>query len=98
MPEHLEVSFPLLTLNYEKYYGLNYDARSIELVFNKAILEESISGNIILSDKNGYLASGYDLLLEGKIIFIRFHNDFYLNGGWKYPMLLMMKIIWACKD
>ncbi len=86
VPTYLGVSFPLLTLNYDKYYRLDYDARSIELVFNEDILEESISGNLILSDKNGSLASDYDLLLEGKIIFIRFHNDFYLNNGWKYDL------------
>ena len=86
VPTYLDVSFPLLTLNYEKYYGLDYDTRSIELVFNDAILDESISGNLNLSDKNGSLASDYDLLLEGKIIFIRFHNEFYLNDGWKYEL------------
>lgn len=89
VPTYLDVSFPLLTLNYERYYGLKHDTRSIELVFSQDILEESVSGNLNFFDKKETLASNYDLVIEGKIIFIRFHNDFYLNDGWKYELSIL---------
>lgn len=85
-PVNLDVSFPLLTLNYERYYGLNHDARSIEMVFCHVINKETVTGNLNFFDKNGSLASNYDLIVDGKIIFIRFHNGFFLNNGWKYDL------------
>ena len=88
VPTYLDVSFPLLTLNYEKYYGLNHDARSIELVFNFNLDVETVQGNIIFYDKNGSQSSNYDLIVESKIVFVRFHNDFHLLDGWKYNLSL----------
>jgi len=88
VPTYLDVSFPLLTLNYEKYYGLNHDARSIELVFNFILDKETVQENIVLYDKNGSQSSNYDLIVDGNIVFIRFHNDFYLVDGWKYNLSL----------
>ena len=88
VPTYLDVSFPLLTLNYEKYYGLDEDARSIELVFNFNLDEETVEGNIDFYDKNGSQSSNYDLIVEGKIVFVRFHYDFYLADGWKYNLSL----------
>lgn len=86
VPTYLEVNLPLLTLNYERYYTLNHHTRSIELVFSHEIIEESVSGNLNLSDKNGSLSPNYSLIVDGKIIFIRFHNNYYLKDGWKYDL------------
>lgn len=86
VPTYLEVSLPLLTLNYDRYYGLNHDVRSIELVFSQEIKEESVSGNLNFSDKNGSISSNYELVIDGKVIFIRFHNDYFLKDGWKYEL------------
>lgn len=86
VPEYLEVSFPLLTFNYDEYYSIDQGARSIEVVFNHNIDDETVSGNFFLKDKNGSLESNYDIFIEGKIIFIRFNNNYYLRDGWKYDL------------
>ena len=54
VPTYLDVDFPLLSLNYDRYYSLNHDVRSIELVFSQEIKKESVSGNLIFSDSNGH--------------------------------------------
>lgn len=84
----LEVSLPLLNLKYDQYYGLNHNTRSIELVFSNIINDQTVAGNIELFDKGEPLSSNYELIVEGKIIFIRFHNDFFLKDGWKYELKL----------
>ena len=88
----LGVSLPLSDLNYDRYYGLSHDARSIELVFDDALNEETIEGNIVLFDKEESLALNYDLIVDGKVVFIRFHNDFFLNDGWKYELKMSSKL------
>jgi len=84
----LEISLPLLEIKYDQYYVLKYKIRSVELVFSNIIEEETVTGNIELFDEYESLASNYDLIVEGKVIFIRFHNDFFLNDGWKYELKL----------
>ncbi len=84
----LDVSLPLLNLKYDQYYVLNQNTRSVELVFSNIIEEETVAGNIELFDEYESLASNYDLIVEGKVVFIRFHNDFFLNDGWKYELKL----------
>ncbi len=86
IPIELEVSFPFLTLKHNQYYKIDHNSRAIEMVFNYLIDEGTVLGNIDLYDKNGSISQHYDLLVDGKVVFILFHDDFYLNGGWKYEI------------
>jgi UDP-2,3-diacylglucosamine pyrophosphatase LpxH len=89
LPDSLKVSFPLLNFNHNQYYTLDHDVRSVELVFNQKIQEETVAGNLDFSDKNGSLAANYDLVVDGSIIFIRLHTGFYLADGWKYELTIL---------
>ncbi|MBC8320224.1 MAG: metallophosphoesterase [Bacteroidetes bacterium] len=85
-PVGLSVSFPLLTYYHSQYYLLKHDTRSIELVFSNVLNDETVAGNLLFFDKSGSLSTNYDLIIDGKLIFIRFHDDFFLNDGWKYDL------------
>ncbi|PLX09206.1 MAG: hypothetical protein C0598_11875 [Marinilabiliales bacterium] len=78
------VSFPLLVQQHEQYYGLESDCRSIEIVFNDNIFSGSIDDAIVLTDKDGSLEDKYQLISDGKIVFLRFNEGFNLKSGWRY--------------
>lgn len=86
LPVRLQVSFPLLIQKHEQYYSLENDARSIEIVFSDDIDSSSVNGAIDFSDKDGNLKGSYELINEGRIVFLRFNEGYYLKSGWKYNL------------
>jgi len=80
------VSFPLLVQNHEQYYGLEDDCRSIEMVFSNSIQGGSVDEAIDFTDKDGSLKDNYQLVSEGKIVFLRFNEGYNLKSGWKYNL------------
>jgi UDP-2,3-diacylglucosamine pyrophosphatase LpxH len=86
--ENLTVSFPLLQQNHNTYYVLDHDAKSLEIVFNHALDENTMDGNFELFEFEKSLSSKYEITLAGNAVFIRFHSDFILNDGWKYELRL----------
>lgn len=88
LPIYLKVSFPLLEQKHEQYYLLDDNCRSIEIVFNDEIVESTVSGNIVFSDKDGSLNDHYEIIVDGKIVFLRLTDGFNLKGGWKYSLTI----------
>jgi UDP-2,3-diacylglucosamine pyrophosphatase LpxH len=88
VPVEMSASLPLLDFKHDQYYLLDNNARSIEIVFSNTLNIETVSDNVNFSDQSGSLKSRYDLVVDGKIIFIRFYEDFKLNGGWNYQLVL----------
>ncbi len=88
LPINLNASFPLLTQKHVQYYQLEKDARSIQIVFDHDIMASTADDNIDLCDVNGTVKDHYELIVDGKIVFLEFHNDYDLNGGWKYDLSL----------
>ncbi len=86
LPLKLNSSFPLLNQKHEQYYLLDNDSRSIQIVFDHEILESSVDGNIDFFDNNGSLLDYCEIIVDGKIVFVNFHNEFSLKGGWKYEL------------
>ena len=92
-PVVLSVSFPFLSYKHDQYYQIDHDSRAIEMVFSNLIDEETVAGNIDFFDKDGSLNTHYELFIEGKVIFIIFNDDFYLNGGWKYELSISKNLL-----
>ena len=86
--ETLSVSFPLLNMRHDLYYHLNHDARSIELLFNENIDQQTAAGNIILSDQTGSLNTEYNIEVIGKVVTLRFNDSYNLHDGWKYLLFI----------
>ena len=86
--EYLNVSFPKLTFKHDLYYSIDYDARSIEMVFDQDLDAGTITGCILFSHKHGSLDSRYDLEAKGNILWMKFNTDFELNDGWKYLLTI----------
>jgi UDP-2,3-diacylglucosamine pyrophosphatase LpxH len=66
------------------YFPLDYQARSIEIGFNKQLNFESVPGNIDLYDKDGTLSENYGVEVDGDSVFILFHDGYRLKAGWQY--------------
>ena len=86
--EYLSVSFPKLTFKHDLYYSIDYNARSIEMVFDQDLDAETIAGCILFSHKQGSLNSQYELEAKGNILWMKFNTDFELNDGWKYLLTI----------
>jgi len=86
--EYLNVSFPKLTFKHDLYHSIDYDARSIEMVFDQDLDAGTITGCILFSHKHGSLDSRYDLEAKGNILWMKFNTDFELNDGWKYLLTI----------
>ncbi len=86
IPVTPNVSFPLLVQKHDQYYSLENDCRSIEIVFSDNILSGSMDAAIDFTDKNGSLKGNYQLVNDGKIIFLRLNEGYNLRGGWKYDL------------
>jgi len=82
--ETLSFSFPLLSKKHDLYFHLDHEARSIELLFNENIDQQTVAGNIILSDQTGFLNAEYNIEVIGKIVTLQFNDDYSLHDGWKY--------------
>ena len=86
--ETLSISFPMLNKKHDLYFHLDHNARSIEILFNENIDQSTIDDNIELSDKDGSLNPKFDIEVYGKIVTLRFHQDYILNDGWKYFLII----------
>ena len=86
--ETLSISFPMLNKKHDLYFHLDHNARSIEILFNENIDQSTINDNIELSDKDGSLNPKFDIEVYGKIVTLRFHQDYILNDGWKYFLII----------
>jgi UDP-2,3-diacylglucosamine pyrophosphatase LpxH len=88
LPLTLNVDFPLATLKHDRYYLIDDESRSLEIVFSDAIIPETAEDAINFSDKSGSLKEYYDIVVSGKVAFIRFKPDYKLKGGWSYNLLI----------
>lgn len=93
LPVTLNISFPLLIQKHEQYYSLKNNCRSIEIVFSDDIINGSLDDAIDFSDKDGSLKGNYELLGEGRIVFLRFKDGYNLEGGWKYNLTIDESIL-----
>ncbi len=66
------------------YFSMGYQARFIEIGFNKPLNPESVPGNIDLYDKDGTLSENYSVEVDGDSVFILFHDGYQLKAGWQY--------------
>ena len=86
--EYLNVSFPKLTFKHDLYYTIDYNARSIEMIFDKDLNAGTIAGSILFLYNQGSLDSQYDLEAKGNILWMKFNTDFELKDGWKYILTI----------
>lgn len=84
----MNVSLPKLEFKHNKYYSIDYDERSIEMVFSEELDEGTINNCIFFTHNQGDLNSYYDLEVAGKILWMKFHSDFELKDGWKYLLTI----------
>lgn len=84
--EYLIVSFPKLSLKHDLYFSIAYDARSIEILFNKELDAGTIANCIRFSNRQGSLESQYNTEVKGNILWMKFNTDFELEDGWKYML------------
>ena len=86
--DYLTLDLPGMDHRHDLYYHIDHDSRAIELLFDEPLNENSIAGNISFSDKTGPLEARYDLIISGKLVMLRFHDDFSLQMGWRYTLKL----------
>ncbi len=86
--QYMTVSFPKLTLKHNRYYSIDYESRSIEMVFDQELDEATALDCVFFMHNQGSLDSKYDLEVAGNILWMKFHTGFELNDGWKYLLTI----------
>ncbi len=86
--ETLSFSFPLLSMKHDLYFHLDHNARSIEMLFSENIDQQTVAGNIMLSDQTGPLNTEYNIEVIGKIVTLQFNDGYHLQDGWKYLLII----------
>jgi len=84
----LTFSFPRMERKHDLYYRIDYQARSIEIVFNENLDPATITASISLRDLFSPLDGKYDIDVSGAVIWLLFHPDFHLKDGWLYSLTL----------
>ena len=88
IPITLDVSFPLAEYKHDRYFLIDNNSRSIEIVFSDDLVSSTVEQNLILSDVSGNLIDNYDLYVSGKLVLLSFQKDFELKGGWLYHLII----------